>query len=395
MSTSTGPQRHLSKRRRARIAALALSLFAHSALAALLVWTMDQERQKVGSQELDVELVAPRLATPLDPAGREARDPGRAKRDGESETARTSREDRSKASAARAAQASAWQRKIAAAEKAASTSQKQDAELRDKRTQEQAEQRAARTEQQLKKQRRKKQAKRVDDAKLKSIELSEDPTASLARLQQLAFQQQTQLAVATELPDGPSLNHLVDDVRQERAARKARRKHAQAAKQQQHAAMERRFRALAHRTEVLASVSLTGGRAIIGESATTGVLRAGGSARRGGKTPRYGLKFYLSGRRVKHSKVVRPPELVKAPRLKCKVTSLSITPATVRMLVEKNGKVGHTYLKHSSGNTVFDRCSIKHAKAMVFRPGVDELGEPLDVWINVRVEPSTLTARAY
>ena len=110
--------------------------------------------------------------------------------------------------------------------------------------------------------------------------------------------------------------------------------------------------------------------------------------------PRYGLKFYLSGRRVEHSKVVRPPELIRAPRFKCKVASLSITPATVRMLVEKNGKVGHTYLKHSSSNKVFDRCAIKHAGAMQFRPGVDLHGSPLDVWINVRVEPSTLTAQA-
>ena len=158
--------------------------------------------------------------------------------------------------------------------------------------------------------------------------------------------------------------------------------------------MERRFSALAHRTEVLASVSLAGAGRIIGASATHGVLRVGASARRGGKTPRYGLKFYLSGRRVEPPTVVRPPELIKAPRFKCKVTSLSITPATVRMLVEKSGKVGHTYLKHSSGNKAFDRCSVKHAKAMLFRPGVDQLGGPLDVWINVRVEPSTLTAQA-
>jgi hypothetical protein len=29
---------------------------------------------------------------------------------------------------------------------------------------------------------------------------------------------------------------------------------------------------------------------------------------------------------------------------------------------------------------------------MVFRPGTDEAGLPLDVWIYLRVEPSTLTA---
>ena len=345
-------------------------------MAALIVWTIDKE--KVGSQELDIELVAPRLATPLDPAGREAEDPGRARLDGESKLAKTSREDRSRASrardkaaqAARAAQASEWLRKIAAEEK------KHD-QLQQKLVQRQ-------------------RAAAPKKRKRKNIELAEDPEAALARLQQLAFQQQTQLAAATEeLPDGPSLNHLVDDVRLDRSMRNARRQRARAAREQQRVDMERRFSALAHRTEVLASVSLAGGRAIIGESATTGVLRAGGSARRGGKTPRYGLKFYLSGRRVEHSRVVRPPELIKAPRLKCKVTSLSITPATVRMLVEKNGKVGHTYLKHSSGNAVFDRCSINHARAMVFRPGVDELGGALDVWINVRVEPSTLTARAY
>jgi hypothetical protein len=137
MSISTGPQQQLERRRRARIAALAFSVCVHTAIAALIVWSIDQDRQKVGSEELDIELVAPRLATPLEPAGQEAEDPGRAKRDGDSKTAKASREDRSETpeasgEKAQAAQASEWQRKIAAKEQLTEAEQKLQKEQKER-----------------------------------------------------------------------------------------------------------------------------------------------------------------------------------------------------------------------------------------------------------------------
>jgi TonB family protein len=114
----------------------------------------------------------------------------------------------------------------------------------------------------------------------------------------------------------------------------------------------------------------------------------------GGLAPRYGLKFYLSGRRVHNSKVVRPPELIFMPRVRCTVGTLAITPATVRMLVETDGRVGHAYIRNSSSNRRFDRCALRHTNQMRFKPGTDKDGLPLNVWIHVRVEPSSLTVTA-
>jgi TonB family protein len=247
--------------------------------------------------------------------------------------------------------------------------------------------------------------------------------AALARLQRLALAQQRQLSASQEeLPDGPSLSRLVASVKEDLAVRKQRHRQVLEAKRRQDAEMERQYAALSRRTEKaaatlvsashgldlsqLAGTTPVGGTAssasasVRGEASrrcTSGRKGAAGTSpaesRRGGNTPNYGIKFYLSGRVVKRSKVVRPPELLRAPRLRCKITSLSITPATVRMLVERTGKVGIVLMKNSSGNKAFDRCAMKHAKAMSFSPGVDQDGEPLNVWINVRVEPSSLTAR--
>jgi hypothetical protein len=128
-----------------------------------------------------------------------------------------------------------------------------------------------------------------------------------------------------------------------------------------------------------------------------GAGRAGGegearSARGGRSGSRYGLRFYLSGRQVKSSRVVKPPEAIALPPIRCRVDRIDITPATVRMLVDKAGSVGIAYLLHSSSSRHFDRCAVRHARSIRFRPGHDAVGVPLSVWINVRVEPSLLTA---
>jgi hypothetical protein len=94
---------------------------------------------------------------------------------------------------------------------------------------------------------------------------------------------------------------------------------------------------------------------------------------------------------VKSERVVRPPEAIALPRVHCRVPRLDITPATVRMLVVKDGSVGLAYLKQSSSSRDFDRCAVMHARSIRFRPGHDGDGSPLDVWINVRVEPSALS----
>ena len=134
------------------------------------------------------------------------------------------------------------------------------------------------------------------------------------------------------------------------------------------------------------------GAASVGEGPGAG-RRGEGSG--GGHAPGYGLRFYLAGRPVEGYRIVRPPEAVELPRVQCRVPRLEITLATVRLLVIKDGRVGIAYLTHGSGSREFDRCALSHARSIRFRPGEDGVGVPLDVWINVRVEPSGLgqTAR--
>lgn len=189
------------------------------------------------------------------------------------------------------------------------------------------------------------------------------------------------------VPDGPSPGAVLASVQEEVDRRRALRRRAQKERRHQSAAAARQFAALSRRTGRV--VHCSAGSFEGAEAAPEGDSK--GKTKRG-LSPHLGLKFYLSGRRVVHSRVVRPPEVVSMPHIRCKVKRLSITPATVRMLVETSGKVGHIYIKHSSGSTPFDRCAIRHAGKMRFRPGVDRWGSPLDVWINLRVEPSIFTA---
>jgi hypothetical protein len=115
---------------------------------------------------------------------------------------------------------------------------------------------------------------------------------------------------------------------------------------------------------------------------------AAGAGRGSGAASETGLKFYLSGRRVTDSKVARPPEPTYVPRTACRVTKLSATPATVRMLIGRRGNIVVSYIRHSSKDRQFDRCALAHARAMRFRPGTDAAGTALDVWIHLRIEPN-------
>jgi TonB family protein len=204
-----------------------------------------------------------------------------------------------------------------------------------------------------------------------------------------------------ELPEEPSLtslNALVRQVRQKQAVRHARRQRFLSAKRRRDARVHRKFASLVQRTS-FGGGTLTGVTSARASSSGPTASQAGHRGRhvagdqgvRGGQ-PNLGMKFYISGRRVKRSRVVRPPELVSIPKIRCRINSLMVTPATVRMLVERTGRVGFAYIKHSSSSKVFDRCALRHTKQMRFKPGEDQHGAPLNVWINVRVEPGTLSA---
>jgi TonB family protein len=117
-----------------------------------------------------------------------------------------------------------------------------------------------------------------------------------------------------------------------------------------------------------------------------------GAGHGAGASKRLGLKFYLAGRPVLDTKVVRPPRPRRVPPTSCRVGRLGIPPTTVRMLVDRRGKVPVAYIKHASGYRAFDRCALRHAKRMRFYPGTDATGGALDVWIQLRVEPSVHVA---
>jgi hypothetical protein len=195
-----------------------------------------------------------------------------------------------------------------------------------------------------------------------------------------------------ELPSR-SLTALVASVRQDLDQRRRSQELAVAEKRQREAAATQTLAELSAATR---HAQLTGtggsGEPRWGKEGSGGAGEVEGRGGKAGRPPLYGMKFYLSGRRVHSTRVVQPPEIVSVPPIRCKVPRLDITPATVRMLVGKSGKVSIAYLKYSSSSRHFDACALKHAGQMLFRAGTDEAGLPLDVWINVRVEPSTLTA---
>lgn len=193
-----------------------------------------------------------------------------------------------------------------------------------------------------------------------------------------------------ELPAAPTPTRVLAAVQAEIQERESRKLAALAEQR-------RRSDAAARKLAALDALARRGGAEAHAATDGVGPGHAGGegearSARGGRSGSRYGLRFYLSGRPVKASRVVKPPEAIALPPIRCRVDRIDITPATVRMLVDKAGSVGIAYLLYSSSSRHFDRCAVRHARSIRFRPGHDGAGLPLSVWINVRVEPSLLTA---
>ncbi len=199
-----------------------------------------------------------------------------------------------------------------------------------------------------------------------------------------------------ELPIAAPPVAVLASVQREVAQRAQLNRDARHAQQRQEAVADRRLAALNaaaryHRVEEGSALGYYGSGPGALLPAGHGSGGEGPGGHRGRRDARYGLRFYLDGRAVKATRVVKPPEALELPRIQCRVGRVDITPAMVRLLVVKSGRVGVSYLKHSSSSSEFDTCALRHARAIRFRPGEDEAGAPLDVWINVRVEPSFLS----
>lgn len=100
----------------------------------------------------------------------------------------------------------------------------------------------------------------------------------------------------------------------------------------------------------------------------------------------YGLSFYLAGKKRLGNYTVYPPQPISFPKSSCKKKKLSAKMTTLRMLVDRAGRSSIVYVKKESGDKGFDRCALKFAKKILFRPGEDEGGHPLNVWIHLKVE---------
>jgi len=445
----TGPRSPRRDRRGARrrgALSLLLSLGIHLALALIIGipgLVCSPERERIGSDEIDVDLVQPRLAPPLETWGRLGDRPGRPsaavrasqgrRRGQEQARSAPSREARGRRVPERspteswtvpAPHAEARSSRAEQAARAARELGEREARERERTEQERKQAvkaaAAARAPDQAQRQRpgspeQKPRKSRllvgvtprlaaeagVSAPKEERSSPSRAPSDDAPRLAQLPRDERSdsplfrltlpseQRSAAGAVPDGPLPSAVLDAVQREVAQREQKRQSALAASRARFAAAEQQLAQLTRETGRTARCSAG---TYQGSAAGLGGRDAQGSQDQlGGKAPRWGLKFYLSGRRVRNSRVVRPPEPLNMPSVRCKVTRLSITPATVRMLIETDGKVGHLYLKHSSGSPRFDRCAMSHARKMRFRPGTDEAGVPLNVWINLRVEPGLLT----
>ncbi|MCC6748670.1 MAG: hypothetical protein IT371_13500 [Deltaproteobacteria bacterium] len=191
-----------------------------------------------------------------------------------------------------------------------------------------------------------------------------------------------------ELPEEPSPQELLRGVERDVAARDRLRREEARRRAEREAALERAWaQNVGEAREDLRAVRL-GLRPRLrlrgGGEPGVAVGGVGGDA----AAAELGLSFYLSGRRVLRSRVVRPPELVGFSRVTCVAPAATGARATVRMLVTKRGEATLAYLRDVSRDRVFDRCALRHARGMRFLPGVDASGEPLDVWIHVLVSPS-------
>jgi hypothetical protein len=202
-----------------------------------------------------------------------------------------------------------------------------------------------------------------------------------------------QLYAQSDVPAAPPPVAVVAAVHDAFVRRQDLSQRIEEARTRKAAAAEQRLAAL----DAEVRSGLTGSGSGTGGMGSSGAGPGAGGGRRHrprGQSARYGLRFYLAGQRVPSTRVVNPPEPISLPSVHCRVSRLGIPPATVRMLVAKDGTVGIAYLKHSSSNEGFDACAVGHARAIRFHPGEDGAGAPLSVWIHLRVEPSLLSGGA-
>jgi len=389
----------LSKER----AALALSAAIHLAAAGLVAASWPQapeDKQRFGSQELDVELLAPRLAPPLRSQGSEGEegrpgqrgDPGQLRaRQGETPGAEIKGQDQ-QPTPARAAQAP----EVASAPRAPDEAPEPPREERARADRDRPKQQPDSPK------RAPAAAPEVVPARARTTAVHRRPVSRTPRSPATG-------AMPQELPTAAPLA-VVAAVSNEISARQEQHRQALAAGRARQEAAEQelaRLQALhgelqkrQTRSSRLAMTAGAGGARPVpglsggprGAPRVSGGRGAGGERGQAGAAPRLGLRFYLSGRRVASGKVVRPPEPVRIPEVRCKIASPSVTPATVRMLVDMKGKVQVAYIKHSSSSKRFDRCALQHSRGITFAPGRAVSGTPLNVWIHLRVEPSLVTA---
>lgn len=212
------------------------------------------------------------------------------------------------------------------------------------------------------------------------------------------------LGLAPDLPPEHDPGALLSAVRAEAAERAERRQQFEeqlAARARRSAARWTRFtaqtgqrRACVPQASQVDGVAVSPSHALSGGGARAAARGARAGTRsdaettggNGGDT-RYGLRFYLTGRRRVTSRVLHPPELRELPKTTCTVADPDVTPATVRTLVTRDGDIGLAYIRHSSGNQRFDRCALQQVEKLRFVPGRDEELRPLHVWIHIRVSP--------
>src|SRR5262249_2109972 len=102
-----------------------------------------------------------------------------------------------------------------------------------------------------------------------------------------------------------------------------------------------------------------------------------------------GLGTEVSGRHVEDSRVATPPVVTAEEQVECELPRVTHLEAVVRVLVTRDGTGVVPRLLRSSGHASFGACAQRYVRAMRFAPGTDAPGRPLDVWIHVRVAPTT------
>ncbi len=362
---------------------LALSLAIHLAVFGLFAIAISWERDQpisLGSEELDVELLAPRLAPPIKTAGHE----GRVKTTGHEGRVKTpGHEGRVKTPERGARSAETPDQTTPMFSLSEGHALPRVVRLQDPSTREQhrpqqnvtpREPRAAKAQPQQNVTPQEPRAAKAMSGSLPVVDRKAEILTS---------------HIPQELPQTVPLEVLTS-MTEEMNRRQVRHQRALEVKRAQHVAVEQELSRL---KASQGQVTRINSRSSKGIPSRRAAASSGGRSALAGVQPRYGLKFYLSGRRVADGKVVRPPEPIHIPAVKCKISNPSVTPATVRLLVDMQGKVRVAYLKHTSSSKRFDRCALRHSKAITFKPGRDQKGIALDVWIHLRVEPSLITAQ--